>query len=223
MMPNIHAIVFDFDGVVVDSEPLYEKAEKKLFARYQIYPGEEIWKKIKGLSEKIFLNLLRDEYGIDVSLAELQVYSRQYLRELFARDLKYVPGFVEFFERIKPHYKNGLVTSTSRDLLDWIFRHTAIRNDFQEIVTVDDTANGKPHAEPYLLIARRLGVPPGEMLVIEDSINGIESARAAGAFTIGFTTTLTKEDLSLAHLHAKNYAELIKILTSYSNLDSMRK
>jgi HAD superfamily hydrolase (TIGR01509 family) len=222
-MRSVRAIVFDFDGVVVDSEPLYEKAEKKLFAKYHICPGEEIWKRIKGLSEKIFLILLRDEYGIDVSIEELQVYSRQYLREVFARDLRYVPGFVEFFKQIKPRYKNGLVTSTSWDLLDWIFRHTAIRNDFQEIVTVDDTANGKPHPEPYLLIARRLGVQPGEMLVIEDSINGIESARAAGAFTIGFTTSLTKEDLSLANLHAKNYAELIKILASHSNLDSIRK
>jgi HAD superfamily hydrolase (TIGR01509 family) len=222
-MRSVRAIVFDFDGVVVDSEPLYEKAEKKLFAKYHICPGEEIWKRIKGLSEKIFLILLRDEYGIDVSIEELQVYSRQYLREVFARDLRYVPGFVEFFKQIKPRYKNGLVTSTSWDLLDWIFRHTAIRNDFQEIVTVDDTTNGKPHPEPYLLIARRLGVQPGEMLVIEDSINGIESARAAGAFTIGFTTSLTKEDLSLANLHAKNYAELIKILASHSNLDSIRK
>jgi len=222
-MRNIRAIVFDFDGVVVDSEPLYEKAEKKLFAKYHIFPREEIWKRIKGLSEKIFLILLHDEYGIDVSVEELQVYSRQYLREVFARDLKYVPGFVEFFEWVKPRYKNGLVTSTSRDLLDWIFRHTAIRNDFQEIVTVDDTPNGKPHPEPYLLIAHRLGVQPGEMLVIEDSINGIESARAAGAFTIGFTTTLTKEDLSLANLHAQNYAEVIKILVSHSNQGSMRK
>jgi HAD superfamily hydrolase (TIGR01509 family) len=222
-MRSVRAIVFDFDGVVVDSEPLYEKAEKKLFAKYHICPGEEIWKRIKGLSEKIFLILLRDEYGIDVSIEELQVYSRQYLREVFARDLRYVPGFVEFFKQIKPRYKNGLVTSTSWDLLDWIFHHTAICNDFQEIVTVDDTANGKPHPEPYLLIAHRLGVQPGEMLVIEDSINGIESARAAGAFTIGFTTSLTKEDLSLANLHAKNYAELIKILASHSNLDSIRK
>jgi len=222
-MINIRAIVFDFDGVVVDSEPLYEQAEKKLFAKYHICPGEEIWKRIKGLSEKIFLILLRDEYGIEVSIEELQVYSRQYLREVFARDLKYVPGFVEFFERIKPHYRNGLVTSTSRDLLDWIFRHTAIRNDFQEIVTVDDTANGKPYPEPYLLIARRLGVQPDEMLVIEDSINGVQSARAAGAYTVGFTTTLTREDLSLAHLHANNYTELIKILTSRSNMGSRRK
>jgi HAD superfamily hydrolase (TIGR01509 family) len=222
-MKNIRAIVFDFDGVVVDSEPLYEKAENKLFAKYQISPGKEIWKRIKGLSEKSFLILLRDEYGIEVSIEELQVYSRQYLHEVFARNLKYVPGFLDFFEKIKPLFKNGLVTSTSRDLLEWIFRHTAIRNDFQEIVTVDDTANGKPHPEPYLLMARRLGVQPEEMLVIEDSINGIESARAAGAFAVGFTTTLTKEDLYLADLHVKDYAGLFEILASHSNPGLNRK
>lgn len=222
-MKNVRAIVFDFDGVVVDSEPLYEKAENKLFANYHIFPEKEIWKRIKGTSEKTFLMLLRDEYGINVSIEELQVYSRQYLREVFAQELKYVPGFIEFFKKVKPCYKNGLVTSTARDLLDWIFHHTAIRNEFQEIVTIDDIENGKPHPEPYWLMARRLGIQPSEMLVIEDSINGVQSARAAGTFVIGFTTTLTKADLSLANLHAKNYAELFKILTGYFNLDLIRK
>ncbi len=212
MNKKIKAIVFDFDGVVVDSEPLYERAENRLLSDYGVQMHPEDWRKIKGLSEHAFFNFILERYGIPAEIEELKILGRQYLREVFARELGYMAGFVEFFGEIDGHYKIGLVTSSSGQLLQWIFTNTPIRNHFPNIVTEEDTTHGKPHPEPYLLMARRLEIDPAEMLVIEDSINGIRSALAAGARTIGFTSTLTKEDLIEAEYHAGSYEEIRNVL-----------
>jgi len=213
-MQKIEAIIFDFDGVVIDSEPLYKMAEKRLFAEYGVIIPDEDWKIFRGTSEMGFYQLIRDRYNIDAPIDELRRKGRNFLLEAFAGGLHYFTGFEAFMRKIKDRYKTGLVTATSGEILDWIFRNTPIRNPFSNVITAEDVNNSKPHPEPFQKICRMMNVSPENTIVIEDSIMGIRSALAAGAITIGFLSSFTAKDLAAAHFTARNYGEIENLVFS---------
>jgi len=142
---EIKAIIFDFDGVVVDTEPLYENAENRLFREYGVVVGEEDWRRFKGLSEEAFYQYIRDKFKIEVPLQELKKRGREYLKEEFKKNIRYVDGFLEFFRAIHDSYITALVTSASEEILTWIFNNTKIENRFDFVVTSQDVSNSKPH------------------------------------------------------------------------------
>jgi len=209
----IRAIVFDFDGVVVDSEPLYQQAERLLFRNYGVEVPDTDWKLFQGTSEQAFLELARQRYGIRAPVAELRRVGRALLRDQFQRGLSYIPGFRRFYAEIRTQYATGLVTSTSRSFLHWIYANTAVVDHFEVIVTADDVRHTKPHPEPYRLICRLLRTKPGETLVIEDSVNGVRAAVASGTVTVGFLSHARCAELAEAHFCARNYAAVRPILT----------
>jgi len=212
MKQKIQAIVFDFDGVVADSEPLYRKAEEKFFAEHGVTIPSEDWKYFKGLSEEGFFKLASEKYGISAHSEALRSRSRVLFLEEIKHNLRYLPGFEEFFEDIKGKYRVGLVTSTPRLILEWIFSNTEIKNHFEYIITADDVKKRKPDPAPYLEICKKMNIKPEQVIVIEDSINGVNSAVKAGAITIGFTSSLSEEDLNAANFFAKSYDEIKKII-----------
>jgi len=214
---NVTAIIFDFDGVIVDSEPLYEDTANQLFRDYGVTIPAEDWKEFKGLSEEGFLNLAREKYGIRAPLSEIMSKDRELLKQNFKKGLTYMPGFQEFYEQVNGAYTTGLVTSSSRLLLQWIFANTPIENHFEYTITAEDIVQPKPHPAPYLAMSQKLNIAPGKMLVIEDSWNGIKSARAAGAVTVAFLSTFRKEDLPLADYYADSFREISRLLKIHSS------
>jgi HAD superfamily hydrolase (TIGR01509 family) len=213
-MQTIEAIVFDFDGVIVNTEPLYEIAEKRLFADYGIIVPDKDWKIFKGSSEADFYHLIKERYNITASETELRRKGRQFLLEVFSGGIDYLPGYEEFLKKIDGTVKTGLVTATSGKILAWIFQATSIRNSFKYIVTAEDVKRSKPHPEPYHKMFDMLNVVPSKTIVIEDSINGIRSAKAAGAITIGLCSSFSARDLDLADYAAKDYSEIENIVFS---------
>lgn len=214
MKRKIEAIVFDFDGVVVNSEPFYEKAERRLFNEFDIKVPDEDWKYFKGSSEENFYKTISEKYHIDLPIDKLIKRGRDLLLQEFMNGLDYIPGYLDFIRDVGKIYKTGLVTSSPSEVLNWIFKHTKIDNHFECIVSGDDVKKCKPYPEPYLEVARRLHVVPQNMIVIEDSINGVKSAISAGAITIGLTTSLPKEDLKGSNFIAKSYNEIRQIINS---------
>jgi len=208
----IKAIIFDFDGVVIDSEPIYVAAERRILAQYGVQVTEEDWKYFKGTTEKGFYQLIINKYNVKADLEQLIRDSRQYLQEEFRKGVDYIPGFKDFWHGIAGRYRTALVTSTSADFLQWIFSHTTVRNYFNLTITADDIKHAKPHPEPYLKAMRQLEVMPAESLIIEDSLNGIQAALASGAVTVGFLSSLGHIDMPNAHFHARDYAEITQIL-----------
>ncbi len=215
MKQKIRAIVFDFDGVVVDSEPLYKRAEEKFFTEYGVTIPSNDWKYFKGLSEEGFFKLASEKYGISVHSEKLRNRSRELFLEEIKHNLRYLPGFEKFFEDIKGKYRIGLVTSTPRSILEWILSNTEVKNHFEYIITADDVEKRKPDPAPYLEICKKMNVKPEQVIVIEDSINGVNSAVTAGAITIGFTSSLSEEDLNAANFFAKSYNEIKKIIDAF--------
>lgn len=193
---RIQAILFDFDGVVVHSEPLYEEAEMELIRTMGLEIPDDFFHHNKGIGEDAFYQVLINQYGARRSVAELKQWGRELLKEKFRDRLDYVPGFHDFFHWAAERYQTAGVTSTRRDFMDWIFEHTAIENLFTELGTIDDVERGKPEPDPYLNMCERLRIQTDEALVIEDSLLGLRSARRAGCQTVGITTTIPADRLA---------------------------
>lgn len=209
---RVRAIIFDFDGVVVDSEPLYQIAERQLFKEYGVEVPPEDWKYFKGTTEEVFYTMVQERYGVRATLPELRARGRELLKQVFANQLNYYPGFLEFYEKYHPLFKMGLVTSTPAEFLYWVFGHTNIRNHFEEIVTADDVVHPKPHPEPYYLMLQRLQVNPAKAIIIEDSINGLTAAVASGAVTIALLSSLSASDIPPSVYPANSYQEIETII-----------
>jgi len=203
----LKAIIFDFDGVVVDSEPLYQQAEERLFKEYGVTVPAEDCKYFKGSSEETFYSLMQTRYGINAPIAVLRQRGRELLRQALV-NLDYMPGFLEFYYRYRTHLKMGLVTSTPAAMMEWIFANTRVQNLFPEIITADDVTAPKPDPQPFLQMFARLQVKPQEALIIEDSMNGLVAALASGAKTIAFLSSLTQDDLPPSVYPASNYHEV---------------
>lgn len=200
--------MFDFDGVIVNSEPLYEKVEREQFARYGIYPTPDEWAMFKGISSGAFFGYVKEHYLPDADIPAMIDEWQDCLLDEFRRSLEYVKGFEEFYEDIRSHWKSAIVTSAPREIIEWILANTAIRPGIDLLITADDIQQAKPHPEPYLTAARRLDVPISQCVVIEDSINGIRSGKASGAAVIGLATSLAKHYLNEADLIVDGFDEL---------------
>jgi len=204
----IKAVIFDMDGVVVESEPLYQQAEERLFGEYGVTIPPEDWKLFRGCTEERFYQLARDRYGIKEPLETLRQRGRRYVLSAFNTGLDYKQGFLELHQQLQGRYRLGLVTSTPGDIFHWMEQKLGLKRHFQEVIYDGMTANSKPHPEPYLEMMRRLEVTPTESVVVEDSINGLQSALASGAWTIALTGSVSPEDMPPAHAVVDSLGEI---------------
>lgn len=202
------AVLFDFDGVIVNSEPLYEKVEREQFARLNIYPTETEWAMFKGISSAAFFGYVKEHYLPDTDIEALNREWQHNLLDEFQRSLDYVDGFREFQTMISGLYRSAIVTSAPRQIIEWILHNTAIAPGIDLLITADDIRYTKPHPEPYLTAAKMLDVPIQRCIVVEDSINGIRSGRASGAAVVGLATSLPQHYLEEADLIINHFKEL---------------
>jgi len=209
-LKNIEAVVFDFDGVVVNSEPFYEEAIVDVFHENNIVIPREDWQDFKGMADKEFFPLMVTRYNFqgDTEILKEEIYTRM-KKKLVA--LSYIDGFQLFFRKIIHQYPVGLVTSTSRQHIQWLTENTQIDDLFDLKITASDVKNTKPHPEPFLRMAEQLVIAPANIVVIEDSINGLKAAQKAGMQTIALLTTFSKNEVSFADAVASNYKELSRI------------
>lgn len=195
----IEAVIFDLDGVVVDSEPLYQQAEERLFREYGVRIPEEDWPLFRGGSEQRFYELARTRYGVTASIAQLRRKGRQYLFSIFDSSLDFMAGFLELHRQIEGRYRLGLVTSTPGAVYNRMADRLGLNGYFQEVIHGGMTAHSKPHPEPYLVMMGRLKVEPEQTVIVEDSIYGLRAALAAGAWTVALTGSVPEEDMPPAH------------------------
>ncbi len=195
-MLNYDAIIFDMDGVIIDSEPLHEKAQRVVFSQYQLTVPSSIFSAFKGKSEEDVFEHVVEEYGDNrLDAAELIALKHEVYSGLMGK-LQLIAGARPFIERLM-HQGNRLAVTTSATRRDQerAFALFGLDAYFDVVVTREDVAQPKPNPEPYLTTARRLGVPPTACLVIEDSINGVVSARGAGCTVAGIATSFSIERL----------------------------
>jgi HAD superfamily hydrolase (TIGR01509 family) len=185
------------DGVLIDSEPLHEQSIIALSAEL----GDPITSKavldsFKGAPEMVMAGRLKEFYPASAGspqqliLRKLDLYT-----ELFPQ-VPVLPGVIDFLQRARSRgMRFALTTSANRATQELSFRTHELGPWFEAIVTGEDIARGKPDPEPYLLTAARLGLDPSDCVVIEDSLNGVLSGKAAGCAVIAITTTFPRAAL----------------------------
>ena len=211
---NIKAILFDMDGVVIDSEKLYSQTEKKLLAQYGVKFDESDWHYIKGCTEKQFYDLVYSKFNINIPRNQLIDKGRNFLKMVFTQELEYMNGFNEIYSVFKKQYKLALVTSTGPELVNHIDSLLSIYEKFDIVITSEDTTIHKPQPEPYLIAMERLQLQPNQCIIFEDSIQGIKAGKAAGSYVIALEGSLEKEVLTEADLIISSFYDLIKNISS---------
>lgn len=211
---QLQAVLFDFDGVVIQSEAVYDRATAKLGALYEVTIPEAFFNENRGIAEELFYERFKQAFGLEVDDNELKKNGQQLLWSEFSRSVKYTPGFEQFFTKIRkliPHV--ALVTATPRPLLMEIFQNSNIKTKFDQIVTASEVGRTKPAPDPYLKACDILDVNPYRALVIEDSPTGLRSATAAGCQTVGITTSCERNSLKEANFVVDSFGELEELLT----------
>lgn len=207
----LRGILFDFDGVLIDSEPLHQASLADMTERMGRRLTRSELESFKGTTQARTTQMLRDLFPslgvpVETHLAERLAGVMAAVTEIAA-----MPGAIEFMKRRKVlNVKLALATSGPRSYQEPLCDAAGLSPLFDAVVTGDDVTHGKPNPEPYLLAAKRLRLEPGECAVIEDSLNGIRSGLAAGCFTIGFASTVSTKALTVAGAHAAahSFAEL---------------
>jgi len=208
---NIKAILFDMDGVVVDSEKLYSQSEDKLLNQYGVQFNDSDWIQIKGCTEKQFYDLIYSKFNLTIPKSKLIKKGRSFLKELFYKKLNYMNGFENIHSTLKQKYKLALVTSTGIEMVNHINSFLSLYEKFDLVITSKDTKKHKPNPEPYLLAMKKLNLKPSQCIVIEDSMQGIEAGKKAGCFVVGLEGSLDKKFLHKADLIIANLYDLKNI------------
>ncbi len=181
------AVIFDMDGVLIDSEPIHYEVEKRIFDLLGIEVSEAIHRTYMGASNDFMYSDLKSRFNLSSSLQELIKYDDdfrcQYLNDLEKIDLN--PGVLDLLNDLKSAgIKLAVATSSSPDIASVLLNRCEIASAFDSVVTTSDAGKSKPAPDVYLLAARRLGVLPEDCLVFEDSPNGLSAAKKANMYCI---------------------------------------
>ena len=189
------------DGVVIDSEPLHERAGRMAFAHYNLEIDDEIFEAFKGKTDRGIVTYVLDQNGTPaVGIDEVLQMKRQNYASLID-DLQPVQGVLNFLASVAEKYRMALTTSASRRNKELAFQKFNLHKFFEVVITSNDITNPKPHPEPYLVTLEQLDLPADVCVVIEDSTNGVKSAVAAGCTVVGITTSFDQEALKAAGAH----------------------
>lgn len=177
----IKAVIFDMDGVMIDSEPLWEKTERILLSRRGIDYSPDYRDKIVGLNQKDSGRLLVNTFELDETVEDIINERVDILTEIYKKELETVRGLMPLLDEFRDEgIPLAVASSSPMRLIKFVLGMFSLEDYFEVLVSGECTDNGKPHPDIYLEAARLLGVEPSECLAIEDSINGVLSAKAAG-------------------------------------------
>ncbi len=191
----MEAIIFDMDGVILDSEPIWGEAETRLLAKRGKKYDSNIKPKLMGRSQLEAMTILAQHYQLDEPIEALSRERLEIVRSLYAQ-VNWMPGFLEFLEKVKTtDYKRAIATGTPQEIFNIANERLKLEERIGICITADQIARAKPHPDIFLLAANKLGLEPNTCAVIEDSPNGILAAKAAGMYTIGITTTTPRDQL----------------------------
>jgi len=195
---KIKAIIFDMDGVLVDSEELIFLAAHQMFLENGIKVTREDFIPFIGTGEDSYLGNVAKKYNFDIDIKKHKARTYQIYNELAKDKLIVLPGVFEFIEKCrKNNLKLAIATSADKIKVDINLRTIGLTEDtFDVIVTGEDVKNKKPHPEIYEKTIAKLNLQPIECIVVEDAINGVKAAKKAGAKCIALTTSFPEDFLT---------------------------
>lgn len=205
------AVIFDMDGVLVDSQPYHFKADIDTMAEYGVIKDQKFYESFAGTLTADRMRTLKEMFGLDVPVEEMTIKRENMILDIMGKDdIKPVSGIPEFLRSIK---EKGLTTavasSSDYKLINLILDRLKIAKYFDSVTSGSDVKRGKPSPDVFLLAAERIGIEPSECLVVEDSENGVKAAKAAGMKALGYINpTSGKQDLSLADFITDDFKKI---------------
>jgi len=208
---NFKACIFDFDGVIIDSEPLHARAKQATLDHFQIKYPSTLFADFKGRTDKAFFEFVTSDLAkAGATAKEMDAHKRQVYLRLF-ENITLVAGIQEFLPLARRTFKKlGVATSATPRDFSLAAQKYQLQPWFDIIITGEDTTKHKPDPEPYLKAMAMLSVAGSETLVIEDSPNGIQSSKSANCTVAAITTAFTPNELRLAgaDMIVASFAEL---------------
>ncbi|XOQ15510.1 MAG: HAD family phosphatase [Shouchella clausii] len=211
---GVYAVIFDMDGVIVDSEPVYRLWNQELYQQLKISVPEEIRAQLIGGSTKRKWQLIKAHCGLSQTVEDLVQYQYEHFRskEFCFKDIQF-SGVLPLTESLKSNgIKLALASSSDRDRINRVVKDCGLQHVFDAVVSGEEFADSKPDPEIFLQTAKRLGQAPAQCIVIEDSTNGLLAATRAGMKKVGVKHPSIPMDLSLADVTIDSLEQLSPII-----------
>lgn len=176
----IKAIIFDMDGLLVDSEPYWNKARQNIAAAAGQEWTEDDHRAVKGVSTQEWVDYMIERLDLALSPQEIQDQVVNRLIELYQQRIPFLPGAVEAVDFARQHFPTALASGSHPSLIEAVIRDARMQGKFQVVLSADEMGAGKPAPDIYLETARRLRIEPEQCVCLEDSGNGILSGKRAG-------------------------------------------
>jgi beta-phosphoglucomutase len=205
----IKGVLFDMDGVLLDSEEFITRAGMLMFKEKGFEVKESDFKPFTGMGENRFLGGVAEKYNIPFELEKDKARAYAIYAQISHGRLKPLPGVREFIEKCRQKkLKLAVATSADEVKMRINLRETGLSEKlFDVLVNGLEVQHKKPHPEIYLLAAHRLGLDPANCLVVEDAISGMKSARAAGCKCLAITSSFSAGDFTEADWIVKDLSE----------------
>ena len=199
--PKIEAVAFDMDGLIFNTEDLYDQVGQILMQRRGKNFTRELKLAMMGLPGPVAFEVMRERGGVEDSAQDLQDEADAVFVDLLPSEIKTMPGLETLLCRLEElNIPKAVATSSHREFAKTALGMFDLEPRFQFVLTSEDVTEGKPNPEIYLSAARRLGVEPSKMLVLEDSVTGSKAGVAAGAVTIA-VPTLHSRGMDFSHVY----------------------
>lgn len=212
-MNRFGGVIFDMDGVIVDSEPRHELAFREVFEQmgYGNSHGMDFAAYYGRSDRALWLDFI-DKHKPHWSLDQLVEWKQRRFLEILERDRPIFETLPELVERLARRYRLAVASGSYHPVIDAVLAMKDLRRFFPVVVSVQDVANGKPAPDVFLKAAELMGVPASSCCVIEDSAAGVEAALAGGMTVIAITNTLPVEKLNRATHVVTSYQEIDQLL-----------
>jgi len=174
------AVIYDLDGVIVDSESAWDQARRELVDEVGGTWKAEATRAMLGMSSPEWSRYVRDELGVPMSPEEINAAVVANIERGYREALPLIPGAVESVRRLAARWPLGLASSSNRPIIDLVLEQAGLTDSFAATVSSEEVGRGKPAPDVYLEAARRLELEPRRCVAVEDSSNGLRSAAAAG-------------------------------------------
>jgi beta-phosphoglucomutase len=219
------ALIFDMDGVLVDSEPLHELAKREALSKAGITVPESLFAKYTGRSDKAMIYEVIAAHGLSAELGDEILSSKRQIYESLEHTLRPVPGAIDFVAWASSRYRLALATSATSRNRQATLKLLGLESMFEVAVDSASFSESKPSPEVFQVAVARLGLPSSACLVIEDAVSGIVAATAAGCRSAGLTTSFSEATLRAAgaDIVVATHAELQKLLSTMTQREQGMK
>ncbi len=215
----LRAVIFDMDGVLIDSEPFHLIVNEKIFANLGINLSEDEYLSFIGTTHKDMWTTIKNRYNLPQGVPELvnmQVSGNiEYIKN---EEIEEINGITNLLSKIKSeNIKIGIASSSPTEVIELVTNKLGIRDYFSSIVGGEKIKKGKPAPDIFLKAAKCLNAKPSDCIVIEDSKNGVQAAKTAGMKCVGFKNPnsgnqdLTKSDLIIYNYDSLNVKTLRRL------------